>query len=193
MPAQRPTKVKKQTTKAKSKAIKEESSSESDYSDSSDNEEPEPSPLPAVRPSDIEGGTKYDALKIVWSPRNKHPSADSIRKSMVAFGELVKRIRDTWKSHSEALKKAENQNEEQKVPTLKTQVLFQRHILDAVVKTAIDSGHPAFVHRYVYSFCHLPLSLSAVETRCKLKIRYVINALHTGVRGIPRAEAPSTV
>lgn len=184
-PAAKLAKVKKEAIRAGTipKLAGEGSSSESDYSDSSDDEEPEPSPLPVVRPTDIEGGTKYDVLKIVWFPRNKRPQTSEIRNSMVAFSDLVKRIRDTWKTHSEALKKAENQNQEQRIPTLKTHVVFQRRLLEVVVTIAVESGHPGFINRYVYDFLYYsfhPLSPfpSVVESRCKLKLRYVINTLH---------------
>lgn len=71
---------------------------------------------------------------------------------MVAYSELVKGIRDTWKGRSEALKAAENQNQEDKIPAIKRDVIFQRRLIDLVVNTALESGHPAIVRRYVFSF-----------------------------------------
>lgn len=134
-----------------------ESGSSSDYSDSSDDELPEPSPLPNQRPHSVEAATRYDTIKAVWSPRNKHPKADSIRNSMASFSDLIWSIRDTWKTRSEALKAAENQNQEDKIPSIKKDVLQQRRLLDVVINATLEYGHPAFVQRYVYfiSLCVL--------------------------------------
>jgi hypothetical protein len=76
---------------------------------------------------------------------------------MNVFSELVKTIRDTWKSRSEALKAAENQNQEDKIPSIKREVVQQRRLLDVVINATLEYGHPAFVRRYVPNFFPLVL------------------------------------
>jgi hypothetical protein len=110
----------------------------------------EPSPLPAVRPEDVEGGVKYDTLKAVWSPRNMQPAASAVRDAMKLFSDLVKGVRDAWKSRSEALKAAENQNLEDSIPIIKKDVILQRRLLDLIVNTTLESGHPVLIQRYVH-------------------------------------------
>lgn len=145
--------VRTQKPSVKTSVKKEQSSSGSDASDISSDLEvtDEESPLPAHRPEDPEGAVRYDTLKAVWWPRNKQPSASTIRKSMTSFSDLIKGVRDTWKSRSEALKAAENQNLEDKIPVIKKDVIGQRRLLQIMVTVSLESGHPAFIRRYVLS------------------------------------------
>ncbi|EEQ91502.1 hypothetical protein RJZ56_003241 [Blastomyces dermatitidis] len=125
------------------------SSDSSDFDSSSDLDvAPEPFPLPPLRPLDIEGAIKYDTLKAVWSPRNKQPPISTIRHALTVFSELVKGVRDTWKAKSEILKAAENQNQEDKIPEIKKEVILQRRLIDLIVTTALDGGHPAIIQRF---------------------------------------------
>jgi hypothetical protein len=132
---------------------KERSDSVSGTSDSElEVEEPdEPSPLPAVRPTDPEGAVQYDTIKAIWSPRNKYPSVDKIKNALVAFKDVVKAVRDEWKSLSQAMKDAENQNNNDKASELRNKVVQQRKLINAVITTAIDKGHPVIVEKYVFS------------------------------------------
>lgn len=129
-----------------------ESSSSSGTEDSDSElevEMDEPSPIPPARPQDPEGGIKYDTLKAVWWPRNKQPAGSAIKNAMILFSDTIKSVRDTWKTRSEALKVAENQNQEDKIPAIKKDVIFQRRLLDLIINTTLEYGHPAFVARYV--------------------------------------------
>ncbi|PGH14959.1 hypothetical protein AJ80_05722 [Polytolypa hystricis UAMH7299] len=140
---------KKVAAKPVAKPDASDSSESNDSDSSSDLEvEPEPSPLPATRPSDLEGAVRYDTLKAVWSPRNKRPPISVVRNSMMLFSELVKGVRDTWKARSEALKAAENQNLEDKIPAVKKEVISQRRLLDLIVNTTLEFGHPSIFQRY---------------------------------------------
>lgn len=134
-------------------------SSESDSSDSEVEEPPEQSPLPPSRPTDPDGAIKYDAMKIVWFPRNRQPSAPAIRNAMTLFSDLVKGVREIWKARSEALKAAENQNQEDKIPAIKKDVIMQRRFLDLIIEATLTNGHPSYVRRYVEHLILSPLSL----------------------------------
>lgn len=138
------------TSDRQSESESDSSGSSSDESDDSDtNVTPEPSPLPPARPNDPEGAIKYDTMRISWFPRNKRPSAGTIRSAIIQFSELVKTVRDAWKSRSEALKAAENQNQGSDVPTIKKDVQLQRRLIEDIVNTALQVGHPSIVERYV--------------------------------------------
>lgn len=104
-----------------------------------------------MRPTDPEGAVQYDTIKAIWSPRNKYPSVEKIKNALVAFKDVVKTVRDDWKSLSQAMKDAENQNNNDKASSLRNQVVQQRKLINAVITTAIDKGHPVIVEKYVLS------------------------------------------
>lgn len=128
------------------------SESETDTSDSElEVEEPEePSPLPPIRPTDADGAAQYDSIKAVWSPRNRRPKAEKIKASLVAFKDVVKAVRDEWKTLSQAMKDAENQNANDKAAELRKKVVQQRQIMNVVVSTTLDKGHPVIIEKYVH-------------------------------------------
>lgn len=129
------------------------SESETDTSDSElEIEEPEePSPLPSVRPADAEGAAQYDSIKAVWSPRNRRPKAEKIKASLVAFKDVVKAVRDEWKSLSQTMKEAENQNDNDKAAEIRKKVVQQRQIMNVAVSTTLDKGHGIIIEKYVHS------------------------------------------
>ncbi|GLA77068.1 hypothetical protein AtubIFM55763_008949 [Aspergillus tubingensis] len=143
---------KKPTMKGGSKKLdgQSASSSESDSSDESDLEIEEPeevSPLPPTRPSEPEAAARYDALKAVWSPRNRHPNVDKVKSALVAFKDVVKAVRDSWKESSQAMKVAENKGDNDKAAQLKKNVVLQRRLMDVVVSTTQEQGHPTIVEK----------------------------------------------
>ncbi|KAI3052872.1 hypothetical protein CBS76997_831 [Aspergillus niger] len=160
---------KKPTMKGGSKKLDGQSassSSESDSSDESDLEIQEPeevSPLPPTRPSEPEAAARYDALKAVWSPRNRHPNVDKVKSALVAFKDVVKAVRDAWKESSQAMKVAENKGDNDKAAQLKKNVVLQRRLMDVVISTTQEQGHPVIVEKYVLS---LPSSLSFPHLAC---------------------------
>ncbi|KAL3466149.1 hypothetical protein BJX64DRAFT_22828 [Aspergillus heterothallicus] len=152
------TKKQTQTAKAPLKAVTKKlngktsvsSGSESDYSDDSDLEiqEPEePSPLPPVRPADPEAAAQYDCLQAVWSPRNRRPKVDKVKTAIVAFKDVVKTVRDGWRASSQTLKAAENKGESDETAELRKQVALQRRLMDVVVSTTLEKGHPMIVEK----------------------------------------------
>ncbi|TPR06839.1 putative integral membrane protein [Aspergillus niger] len=144
---------KKPTMKGGSKKLDGQSassSSESDSSDESDLEIQEPeevSPLPPTRPSEPEAAARYDALKAVWSPRNRHPNVDKVKSALVAFKDVVKAVRDAWKESSQAMKVAENKGDNDKAAQLKKNVVLQRRLMDVVISTTQEQGHPVIVEK----------------------------------------------
>ncbi|KAK2759924.1 hypothetical protein FQN54_002660 [Arachnomyces sp. PD_36] len=148
----------KPTVKHERASQESSSSSETEDSDSElEVEMDEPSPIPPARPQDPEGGIKYDTQKAVWWPRNKQPPGSAVKNAMILFSDTIKSVRDTWKTRSEALKVAENQNQEDKIPSIKKDVIFQRRLLDLIINTTLEYGHPAFVAR----FGEHPITVSA--------------------------------
>ncbi|KAL2814178.1 hypothetical protein BJX63DRAFT_205725 [Aspergillus granulosus] len=126
------------------------SDSESDYSDDSDLEiqEPEePSPLPPARPNEPEAAAEYDCLQAVWSPRNRRPKVDKVKTAIVAFKDVVKTVRDAWRGSSQTLKAAENKGESDETAELRKQVALQRRLMDVVVSTTLEKGHPMIVEK----------------------------------------------
>ncbi|PYH48619.1 uncharacterized protein BP01DRAFT_371548 [Aspergillus saccharolyticus JOP 1030-1] len=144
---------KKAATKTSSKKVDGTANSESE-TDSSDSEleieDPtpeEPSPLPAIRPSEPEAAAKYDALKAVWSPRNRRPNVDKVKSALVAFKDVVKTVRDAWKDSSQAMKAAENTGNNEKAAQLKKEVVLQRRLMEVVVCATLETGHPMIVEK----------------------------------------------
>lgn len=131
----------------------EQSSSSSDSDDSIEIHVPapeEPSPIPSQRPSEPLAAARYDTLHAVWSPRNRHPNADKVKNALVAFKNVVKAVRDTWKDNTQAMKAAENKGETDKETQLKKEVVLQRRLMDVVVSTTLEMGHPTIVEKYVF-------------------------------------------
>ncbi|KAL1963452.1 hypothetical protein VTN77DRAFT_8353 [Rasamsonia byssochlamydoides] len=146
-------KPKKTANKAVSKKADAKSDSSDSDSDSSDDSEleveapEEPSPLPPTRPDNPEEAAEYDALKAVWAPRNRRPNVEKIKSALVAFKDVVKSVRDEWKTQSQAMKEAENKSENDKAAELKKKVLLQRRVMDVVVRTTLEKGHPLIVEK----------------------------------------------
>ncbi|PYH95918.1 hypothetical protein BO71DRAFT_194388 [Aspergillus ellipticus CBS 707.79] len=144
--------AKKATMKAGSKKLDGKSASSSSGSDSSDSEleiqaPEEPSPIPPIRPTQPEAAAQYDALIAVWSPRNRRPNIDKVKTALVAFKDVVKTVRDSWKESTQAMKVAENKGETEKAAQLKKDAVLQRRLMDVVVSTTLEKGHPVIVEK----------------------------------------------
>lgn len=183
IPVQKDLVVKKQsqTNKTAFKAQKKtKGRSDSGSSEESDLEieaPDEPSPLPPNRPSEPVAAAEYDTLQAVWTPRNKWPSADKIKGALVAFKDVIKALRDVWKDQVQAMKSAENQGDNDKAAKMKQEVALQRRIMDRIVVTTLNLGHPTIVEKYAsspFTFftahsppengCHGHLSLKRIES-----------------------------
>ncbi|KKY21566.1 putative c-x8-c-x5-c-x3-h type zinc finger protein [Phaeomoniella chlamydospora] len=129
--------------KAKAPGAASPSGTESDDLEIEEPPESRPTILDDPVPQDREQKATYDTVQAVWSPRNKGAIIERVRNGIALYGELVKRLRDDWKTQNEALKKAELSN----APTdeLKRQVAHGRKILQTVMETTLDKGHPAHI------------------------------------------------
>lgn len=63
------------------------------------------------------------------------------------------------------MKMAENKGENDKAAQIKKDVVLQRRLMDVVVSTTLDQGHPTIVEKYVLSLS-LFLSLNNLAYRC---------------------------
>lgn len=138
-------------------------SDESDESDLEVQEPDEPSPIPATRPSEPAAAAEYDTLRAVWSPRNKPPSVDKVKNALVSFKDVVKAVRDTWKESTQSMKMAENKDENDKAAKIKEEVVLQRRLINVVIITTLEKGHPKIVEKYVHSHSQ---SLTHLADRC---------------------------
>lgn len=122
----------------------EESSDDDDSSYTSD-EEQEGSPLPTRRPEGIREAVEYDTIKALWRPKRKPVGGEQIKKGMGEFWEVVKTIRDRWKTDSSALQQAEEKKKIGELPLLKSRVKDQRDMMETALKTALKHGHRSIV------------------------------------------------
>lgn len=140
------------------KADVTESSSESDSSDDAsayesseeEGEVAEPSPLPGSRPQSPLEATRYDAIKALWRPRNLPVTPSDIREGLKSYWDLVRTIRDRWKSDAAAVKEAEEKKRNSELPLLQDRVKSQRDMIEVALKAALEYGHKHITELYVY-------------------------------------------
>lgn len=143
---------KSQSKKTSTKAKKSKTTQESDSSDGSESDieaPPEPSPIPPQRPTDRMEAAAYDTMQAVWAPRNKRVAPEKVKSALVAYKDLVKTLRDSWKDQVNAMKLAENSGDNAKANALKQDVTLQRGVMDRILETTIGVGHPVIVEKYV--------------------------------------------
>jgi hypothetical protein len=136
----------------------------SEYSGSEDDLEVETqSPLPSSRPTDPSKAVQYDATKAVWAPRNKILTADIIRSSLADYWDLMRRLRDQWKSEMTASQQAELKNDHGTTMRLRDSVNEKRRLIESCIRIALSHGHRDIIQRYValsppiFSFHHPPI------------------------------------
>jgi hypothetical protein len=125
--------------------IKEEAVSETSSSDDSDDvssDEEEESPLPDARPNDPVEAVKYDTIKAVWLPRRTIAEASRIRNALAEYWEVVRTIRDRWKTDAAAVKTAEENKKASELPLLRDRVNSQVRMMETALKSAFQHGHP---------------------------------------------------
>ena len=136
-------------------SLSSETESSDDDSDSSYDSDgsppPEKSPLPATRPQKAVEAVRYDTIKAVWFPRNKYAENQRILKGLADLWEVVRTIRDRWKSDREAVKKALELKQEGELPLLRERVEKQLEMMEAVLSAASEFGHQDLLSAYVFS------------------------------------------
>lgn len=145
---QKPLKPKKTVPKTQKKTQSRPGSDSSDESELEIEAPDETSPLPPARPREPVAAAEYDTIEAVWSPRNKWPSADKIKGALVAFKDVIKALRDSWKDQVQAMKAAENQGDNDKAARLKEQVALHRRTLERMVLATLNFGHPTIIEKY---------------------------------------------
>jgi len=134
----------------------EESSEDESAYGSSEEETPQP-PIPATRPTSAMDAVRYDTIKSLWYPPVRSASREEIVQSLEDFWEVVRTIRDRWKSDTSAVRDAEEAKKVNEIPLLKERVSRQREMLETALRSALEAGHQDVVEQYVYPV--LPLSL----------------------------------
>ena len=93
-------------------------------------------------------------------------TADAIRTSLTKYWAVIKTIRDKWKEHVEALKKAEDAKDMALFSKSKRLIDEQRRVLDSCIRSTLKYGHPDIVNKYVTPF-PLPSCFSVICTIAK--------------------------
>lgn len=142
------------TSKGSPVSLSSETESSDDDSDSSYDSDssppPEKSPLPATRPQKAVEAVRYDTIKAVWLPRNKFAENNKILKGLADLWEVVRTIRDRWKTDRDAVKKALESKQDNELPLLRERVDKQLELMEAVLTAAIEFGHPDLLSAYVF-------------------------------------------
>ena len=131
-------------------------SSEDDSSNYESDEEDmleEVIPLPETRPGsdDPVGRIHYDTIEALWAPPSRNAYVTEIQNGIKKFYELLKPLRDLWKSTVVDLHAAEAAKNLVKSQKLREKVQSYRQTFEKASMTAITFGHAEIVRRY-FSF-----------------------------------------
>ena len=143
--ASKPVKAKSATSPSSEELI----SSDDESDDDSEEESMQP-PLPATRPVRALEAVKYDTIKTLWRVPYRSVESDDIRKGLTQFWDIVRTVRDRWKSDTAAVKEAEDAKKANEVDLLKERVMNQRDMLEAALMTAVTEGHRDIIEQYVH-------------------------------------------
>lgn len=133
-------------------ASSDEEPSDDDSDSDASEEESMQAPLPAVRPSKAIEAVQYDTIKTLWRVPYRSATGDDIRKGLADFWDIVRTIRDRWKSDTLAVKAAEEAKKTGELPLLNERVSNQREMLEVALTAAISQGHKDIVEQYVFPF-----------------------------------------
>lgn len=120
-----------------------ESEEDSDYYSGSeeDMESEEPPPLAPSRPDDPVEATKYDVVKAVWAKRSSSLTGPVIRAALGDYWNVIKAIRDNWKTETTALQHAEETKDQIKIKKCQRQAGEQRQIMESAIELTLKHGH----------------------------------------------------
>ena len=127
-----------------SSSPEEDSDNESEYDDV---ERIEISPLPSSRPKDTSKAMEYDVIKILWHKRRAQLSGSTIRDALGLYWNLIKPVREAWKTEYSAFEAAEAKNDKTKVEHHRTLGDGYRKILDAGIQATAEHGHSDIVSK----------------------------------------------
>jgi hypothetical protein len=103
-------------------------------------------PLPAKRPEEsVKDAVEYDTIKALWRNRRKSVDAASIRKGLGDFWEVVKTIRNRWKTDIQAVEEAEAKERVNDLALLRSRVKDQRDMLEVSIRTALKHGFKSII------------------------------------------------
>lgn len=81
---------------------------------------------------------------------------DKVKSALAGFQQITQAVRDTWKQKLQAMNVAENKGDNVTATMLKHEVVSQRNMMDKIVSTALEMGHPTVVEKYVVSNLQIP-------------------------------------
>jgi hypothetical protein len=130
--------------------VSDTSDDSSEYESDSEyeSEEEEVCPNPSARPDEPLGATRFDTIEAVWQPgvlRYRPLEVARIRDGVKGFWEVVRTIRDRWKSDSQDLKEAESAKKVKDIPLFKSRVKTQLAMMQVSLEAAWEHGHPDIV------------------------------------------------
>ncbi|KAK5117005.1 hypothetical protein LTR62_006726 [Meristemomyces frigidus] len=134
--------------------LKYEGDSSSSEESSDDNslytsdEDTEPSPLPSKRPITPREGAEYDTIRALWRPKRRNLAGKDIRQALGDYWEIIKTIRDRWKTDSAAVVEAEKKGQTGELPLLGSRVKDQRDMVEVSLKAALKHGHRDIVELF---------------------------------------------
>jgi len=153
----RPSPVSARETPTAESASSADSSSESGSEDdstyeSASEEEPqneEPSPIPLIRPNDPDKAIEFDIIKAVWAKRSVVLSGAVIRSALGEYWEIIRNIREQWKSETQKLQQATEKKEAARVSDYRSRADEKRRLLESCLRLTLRHGHRDIVERYV--------------------------------------------
>jgi hypothetical protein len=120
-------------------------------------DEPPESPpdlITVAPPTDARTRAIYDAIKAVWQPRNKPAQIALTKAGISRFGDVIRGLRDQWKTRNDNLKKAEADQSPTaaNAPALRAETAQYRQTTEILVNKTAAFGHHAVLKRYVLDY-----------------------------------------
>lgn len=88
-------------------------------------------------------------MKATWRSKRFNVDAAEIRSALKEFWEVVRTIRDRWKTDTAAVTEAEDKKRIGELPLLRSRVKDQRDMFEAALKAALQHGHRTILEQYV--------------------------------------------
>ena len=136
-------------TPSASDTSESESEESSEYESESDLEKApdEPFPLSATKPADPSKAVEYDIVKAIWAKRSSVLSGPVIRTALGEVWEILKGVRDKWKSKSSNLQQAIEKKDQATEKAFERRVAEQRKLLESCNMLILKHGHPSIIEK----------------------------------------------